>query len=224
MSATRRGVALKPWNRTEPELKLKRLCAGCNNGWMSRLEERTKPILVRLLENEPVLLDLDAQAEVARWAIKTAMVVEGVENIEHHLYSTSDRVAMRERQEIPTRTMVWLATLSERDVLFTSKTEHWDAPVDARTRAMCVTIAFGSVALQVFTMKLPHEVSSAVSVTTQMLKGPWLEATARIWPHSVAPLTWPLTRALTGETELDQFANRFKASAVPDSQSIKVVV
>jgi len=57
-------------------LRLKRICEPCNNGWMSRLEDHTKAILVGLMERT---LALDALADeqrrlLARWAGKTAII------------------------------------------------------------------------------------------------------------------------------------------------------
>jgi hypothetical protein len=57
-------------------LRLKRICEPCNNGWMSRLEERAKPILVRLMERKLALdaLDDEQRRLLARWAGKTAII------------------------------------------------------------------------------------------------------------------------------------------------------
>ncbi len=54
-----------------------RVCAGCNNGWMSDLETEAKPILIRLIADPRVLPSL-SEAErhtVARWTLKTAVVL-----------------------------------------------------------------------------------------------------------------------------------------------------
>lgn len=53
------------------------VCYDCNHGWMSALEEEAKPILMRLIEDPPLLRTL-AEPErltVGRWALKTPAVL-----------------------------------------------------------------------------------------------------------------------------------------------------
>lgn len=57
-----------------------RVCQPCNNGWMSRMENhRAKPALLPLLQSDHPLsrpLDAQTQADLATWAVKTALVAE----------------------------------------------------------------------------------------------------------------------------------------------------
>jgi len=64
-----------------------RVCGCCNKGWMSKLEEASKPILVRLMSGElqPTCLCVAEQLVLGRWAAKTA----------YALSSTSDRFNTR---------------------------------------------------------------------------------------------------------------------------------
>lgn len=54
-----------------------RVCAGCNNGWMSDLETEAKPILIRLIADPSELSSLSEHERhtVARWTLKTAAVL-----------------------------------------------------------------------------------------------------------------------------------------------------
>ena len=56
--------------------KLRVVCRYCNNGWMSRLENRTRPILMRLIQGHPHRLSTFDQATLAACAAKTIMVAE----------------------------------------------------------------------------------------------------------------------------------------------------
>jgi len=47
--------------------KIRVVCKTCNNGWMSRLENATKPILLPLIQGEPALLDREQQTLLAQW-------------------------------------------------------------------------------------------------------------------------------------------------------------
>jgi hypothetical protein len=56
--------------------KLKKICKCCNNGWMSKLEESAKPLILGLIRGLRELNSLseDERRILARWAGKTAIV------------------------------------------------------------------------------------------------------------------------------------------------------
>ena len=56
---------------------IKNVCASCNNGWMSRLESRAKPVLLGLMNQQSSLLQLslDDRTAISAWAIKTAFMI-----------------------------------------------------------------------------------------------------------------------------------------------------
>jgi hypothetical protein len=56
--------------------KLKKICECCNNGWMSELEERAKPLILGVIRGVRELgsLSEDDRRILARWAGKTAVV------------------------------------------------------------------------------------------------------------------------------------------------------
>jgi hypothetical protein len=49
--AERYGVSLPSWKTIQPKLAIRHVCEHCNNGWMSRLENRVRPFL------QPLLMD-----------------------------------------------------------------------------------------------------------------------------------------------------------------------
>jgi hypothetical protein len=56
--------------------KLPGICADCNNGWMSDIEDRTQDLLLPLMRNEPRML---AEAEcrtIARWSYLKAITLD----------------------------------------------------------------------------------------------------------------------------------------------------
>jgi hypothetical protein len=56
--------------------RLRMVCRGCNNGWMSRLENRAKPVLAPVIRGETFDLHPTAQAVVPAWAAMMVMVAE----------------------------------------------------------------------------------------------------------------------------------------------------
>ena len=51
-------------------------CDTCNGGWMSALENRTKPILGAMIAGNVTTVDVVQQRIIAQWAHKTAMVFD----------------------------------------------------------------------------------------------------------------------------------------------------
>lgn len=63
--------------RTVPfQQVVKIVCAKCNSGWMASLESQVKPYLSKMLVGENVRLRSNAQRDLARWCLKTVMVME----------------------------------------------------------------------------------------------------------------------------------------------------
>lgn len=56
---------------------IKNVCSKCNNGWMSRLEDRAKPLLLELMNMRASLLQLteEQRTTISAWAIKTAFMI-----------------------------------------------------------------------------------------------------------------------------------------------------
>lgn len=59
-----------------------RVCSNCNNGWMSSLEGEAKPLLIPLMDGEKEIVELEPNERlwVARWAFKTAIVLNSASN------------------------------------------------------------------------------------------------------------------------------------------------
>jgi hypothetical protein len=59
-----------------------KICSTCNNGWMSRLEESSIPVLIPLMKGEKLVDELDSmeKAILSRWTAKTAYVLNTASN------------------------------------------------------------------------------------------------------------------------------------------------
>jgi hypothetical protein len=56
--------------------KARVVCKTCNNGWMSLIQERAKPIMIPLIEGKPTALSHHAQTIVATWCAMATMTSE----------------------------------------------------------------------------------------------------------------------------------------------------
>ena len=59
--------------------KLRVVCARCNNGWMSALQSRTKPILIPLMKGDDCKIGQEQKVILSAWATMYAMVEDHIE-------------------------------------------------------------------------------------------------------------------------------------------------
>ena len=88
------GLQMTTWRVNRPKLLVKRVCRRCNNGWMSKLQERGRPIIERLWNEPNVTLELEDCRSLSQWAVMTAMVLQTLGPEEGWLYSAYDCTLM----------------------------------------------------------------------------------------------------------------------------------
>jgi hypothetical protein len=88
--------------------KIRFVCRGCNNGWMSRMEERTKPILTRLITGVPHFVSTFDQQTLATWVAKTVMVGE-YSHPKHIAIPDSERLHMLANLAPPDHWKIWIS-------------------------------------------------------------------------------------------------------------------
>lgn len=87
---------------------IKNVCRDCNNGWMSRLETRSKPILLQLMNQARDLSNLadDERRTVAGWAIKTAFMIASTQKNRFELPWRFFQQLSKEPERIPQQCIV----------------------------------------------------------------------------------------------------------------------
>lgn len=213
LDAERQGIPLKPWHVYQPELVVRAVCEHCNNGWMSQLENRAKPILQPLLEGRRCGLDIADQTTIALWTLKTAMVLEGLDPAERRVYTQVEREHLRALSAIPVRTSVWICKAVDPSYFMSTKNRHLAHQDVASPSGASITLAFSHVVLQAFTIRVPANVGPATRVTVDVRRGPWEITTVRVWPAQTSTVSWPPVMGLNGEAGLDSLAERFNTSA-----------
>ena len=206
-----RGANLLPtWKRAKHGHKVRFICTACNNGWMSDLENRTKPVLERLLSDDPTVLELAHQATLARWAVKGAMVFEALREGQAFFYTAEDRSALKNDSVMPNRTVIWLAKCVDLPGIYVNASDHSDTPDHSTdgVRFYSTTMGFGHVAIQIGTMKLPASVPDTAPITLDVLDGPWEQAMLALRESGPA-VQWPATIGLNGELGLQSLASRW---------------
>jgi hypothetical protein len=97
------------WSGPAYTVKVRAVCRQCNNGWMSELEQETRPLLEPMLHGETRILDADRQTLLARWAFKTMTMLEFVYPQERAIQQT-DTSWLYEHREPPASAIIWVAS------------------------------------------------------------------------------------------------------------------
>jgi hypothetical protein len=211
IDAERGTQPLRSWRVVGTGLTVRFVCAPCNNGWMSELENRVKPIVLRLLDNAGTNLTVEEQTTLASWSVKNAMVFEALRIEQPWFFSAGERNAFRESLSPPARTNVWIAKCVEQAGVYSCATNLSGTVEGSSTRmeAYVTTMGFGALGIQVVGGKLPAEVPLATTVTVDQTPGPWDDATVRIWPGPRQVVNWPPPIGLHGELGLEAFGDRW---------------
>lgn len=188
------------------DLKVRRTCEQCNTGWMSDLEHAAKPIIEPMIRAEQTLLGPREQEVVARWATKTAMMLDlvgpGQQEIppEHllHLFETGNP---------PANVRVWLAarTLIEEERLPSVEMLY------AHTGALRFQLSTGELDGYLSTLAPGFLVCQVLGLLPLEQYPPFEHGTVReepivhVWPSTDRLLPWPPAIVL-GPDVLQPFA------------------
>jgi hypothetical protein len=85
------------------------VCADCNNQWMSRIQEASKPALISLFKGEPCTLDQTTQRLVATWCAMATMTGEYLSKDQKRItIPQSDRTWLMEQRAPPPDWCIWI--------------------------------------------------------------------------------------------------------------------
>lgn len=171
--------------------KFRVVCSACNNGWMSELEERAKPILMRILANETFDLTTEDQCLLARWIALKTIVGESEDSIAKVTprdsrceFRTSDSVPEIFRiylghHSVPARSgysnyATRLMAFSEEPIKLTEKL----GPRNTQQSVFLVGPLLAFVCATTTTVDIAHELNLPSSLK-------------QIWPQTQSVLPWP---------------------------------
>ena len=188
----RRTVGKNPSYQTiSRKIRVRSVCKTCNNGWMSRLESKSIPLVGSLLADISLNLDTDYQELASTWAIKTAMVLDSVANRSSKYYLRAECEALKDRSRIPLGTMIWLGRYIGRSLH--SGAAHFTAHSnDSPVVADCctTTIVIGHLVVQVLNLRVRAEYKDK-TVRIEPNLGRWNESLVPVWPITSTLASWP---------------------------------
>lgn len=175
-----------------PEIMVKTVCGGCNNGWMSSLESENVPIIGRMVQDIAVSLDGHQQKLVAAWSIKTAMVSDSMKgrNAPNQFYSREECSNMRIGREIPARTLIWIGRIDRMHLgNFGTDFALFDPQKIRIGMGSVNTSVAGHFVTQVVTVHIEKPNIEISGLACKM--GNWNKSLLQIWPPQKSIVRWP---------------------------------
>jgi len=144
-----------------------------------------------LIDDQPMFLDRPQQTSIARWAVKTAMVMDSItiDPGRPLFFTDAERQLMRDSQTLPVRTLVWLGRYLRIGLTVASGMCYYAPPGGARYPAFLATFVLGSLAIQILTFRAPADYRDR-TISLTPAKGAWNELLCTIWPSPMR-LYWP---------------------------------
>ena len=208
-TAAQSGDVKSAWVHSGFDFKVKQVCRQCNNGWMSRLEDSTKELLIPLLTNERTHdITPSEQTRLAIWGYKTAIVLSLVTPADERVVPSEHFEHLYHEGAPPNSTWVWIGGVQSE--ARGEVRSGWSQP-----ERLVVTLADGTLA--------PHPAYrlsfSAMALFFQVVHDPGAEGIVRpkelsdvfIRVRPISKGSWPPGRLLTLDALDDMKNGRFLA-------------
>lgn len=109
--------ATRRWSAVRPEFKAKVVCARCNNGWLSALEDRAAVVLADLVAGRAGRLTADESGVAARWAAKTVMTFQALEVAADRVVDRALYRQLMDADVLPPTLRVWAGRIDAHGAL-----------------------------------------------------------------------------------------------------------
>jgi hypothetical protein len=189
------------------DLVARRVCGDCNNGWMSDVESEMGTLMTSAIRNDhPVTLTRGAQAKVATWCTKTALMLEYALGFvdQRRLYTPLDNCRwLFERRRPPSNTKVWIGAFDAGgSTPWTHKAGPLRFPVDGvhRDAGYFSSFTIGALLVQVAGADLtgPYAADLVRQLRRVEPPPPFDNVLISIWPRRVAVVNWPGKHFIAG--------------------------
>jgi hypothetical protein len=179
---------------------------------MSDLETAVRSAMGGLVNDISMTLDEQQQRLLALWAVKTAMVVEGVKQAKNNFYSVEQRRDFRMTLVPPRETAVWLGRCAQSNLLHGEARKLHVSNQNANNPledGCATTFVMGRLIMQVLSVKRKPD-SSRASLSLKIRAGPWESKLVQIWPVEKQRVNWPPPHTFSDfDDELRDLRRRF---------------
>jgi hypothetical protein len=185
--------SVKTWDGDPQSRRLPVVCKRCNEGWMKRLQDAVKPILVPLLDAKPALVSSYNQQLLATWATMCIMTGEYYRPDQASV-SYEDREYLRLYLEPPKEWRIWIGRylrgkwkgywIHHSLPITENRPERDDEPVPP-PNTQTTTFIVGQLYIHAFSSASPG-LTSKWRLDAQ---GPRI--LAQLWPVKESFIAWP---------------------------------
>ncbi len=217
---TLQGDSLVMKRRQAVHFKQPVVCTGCNNGWMSVLENDVRSFLTNAVVNAtPMILASGTSERFALWAAKNAVVLDHIGllagNRKVPFYSPAERFAIQRYSRIPANIAIRLFRNTSLQFSFAKGTYSESTPStrngDLRNRRVfSATFSYVNLGVQVVKVRTVRPARNAGSLLIRPASG-WADHTTDVWPEPSRPHQWPPRLSLSTLDELWEFAHQWTA-------------
>jgi hypothetical protein len=193
------------------------VCERCNNTWMSDIEKKhAKPAMEPLIVGKTGTPITQSRADsIARFAFKTAVVVDYLHRNRQPFFSRSIRHGFRESHAIPGSTGMWLSAFESRRGGAVKTVYHEGRfPASHRFEIYVCTFSVGHLVFQVVSQR------NAPTLRFRSSRHDRFKYLAiGFWPWIPSGVVWPLSEILKTDADFESFATRWRTLSF-DSSSI----
>ena len=183
----------REWSRRPFRQNTRFVCERCNSGWMSRLEETSRPVLAPAIRREPCIFDQEQQGVAAAWAFKTCLVLQATQSEGPPLAPPFHFLHVRRSRTPPPQVAVWIGShyRSLRDPVNSAYVQSPVAlsplddrlPEDSAFGYLCF-LAVGGISFVV----IGHRYRNRAELRYE---GILTDAIEQVWPDPRPTLQWP---------------------------------
>ena len=186
---------LTVWNGTQAirtsrtlNITVRAVCGPCNHGWLHDLETEFRDLMIPALHGLPVLLDRTGQNVVARWGIKTWLLLETAMSHQRGggIVSPDALAYIRTDEEPPWGYQVWLGQVDaqSRQVMWLSTVPIFGRQGDEIPIGVMAAFTLGNLLFLIYAPV--QEPPFGLGIPDNF--GPFL---SQVWPVAIAELRWP---------------------------------
>ena len=113
--------------------KVRNVCKACNNGWISEVVNRAKPILKRLATGQALHLMDDDRSKLIAW-LALSTIMQEFANPGTHVIQATDRQFLMENKSPPQQWSIWIGHYMRRELGSFRSYSHSNDIYQERTR------------------------------------------------------------------------------------------
>jgi hypothetical protein len=170
------------------DLKIRRLCRPCNQGWLARLEEETKHLVSPgILGRGPLTFSAADRKTVARWSLKTAALLGYTASPPQPAPAGYFRWLMQ-NDSPPLQTGVWVAAYGGAEQSITGRTwttNYTPIPSGPSFQSALTLLGFGPLLFLILEF---HGAPETIAVGTHDAINDFV---VKLWPSDDSHVRWP---------------------------------